>query len=194
MGLKHNSQGGSSPLKPTARSENLVVEELGKELLVYDLDKDGAHCLGPAAAQVWRACDGEKTVAEIGAELALDAATVDGALQQLEDCALLESLAPAGARGLTRRDLHFKAAKVGAAAAAVPLIVSIAVPATAAATPTVEQCRAGFTGGCGDCNLSGCCCCGPGGGSTKDCVPTATCGKIAYPLAPIGSNCSKTNP
>jgi hypothetical protein len=176
-------------VKPRAREKDLVVEELGDELLVYDLETSSAHCLGATASRVWRACDGESDVAALGATLGLEAETVEAALVQLQECSLLDTSAPAG---ITRRELHFKVAKVGAVAAAAPFIVSLAVPAVAAATPTVEECRAGFTGGCGDCKLKGCCCCGPGGGSTKDCVPTATCGKIAYPLAPIGSECSKT--
>jgi hypothetical protein len=98
------------------------------------------------------------------------------------------------AGGLTRREMTLNVAKVGAAAAAAPLIISVVAPSPAeAATPTVEQCRAGFTSGCGSCTLSGCCCCGPGGGNTKDCVPTATCGVVNYPSAPTGSTCSKTN-
>jgi len=188
----HGQQKDARSAMPAARSDDLVVEEVGDELLVYDLRGDGAHCLGPAAARVWRACDGETTVAALETKLGLDADSVDSALHELEHCQLLAPV-PDVSGGITRRDFHLKVARTGAAAASVPFIVSLAVPAAAFATPTVTQCRAGFTGGCGDCSLKGCCCCGPGGGSTKDCVPTATCGVIAYPLAPKGSNCSKTN-
>lgn len=179
--------------KPRARSEGLVVETLDDELLIYDRTNDRAHCLSGPAARVWQSCDGRSSVDALPATLELDAATVDRALQELRSCGLLEGDIEAG--GLTRRDLTVRVAKMGAVAAAAPLIVSIAAPSPAeAATPTPEQCRAGFTSGCGSCRLSGCCCCGPANGNTKDCVPTATCGVVAYPLAPIGSNCSKTNP
>lgn len=189
MGRIHAKQGQGRERKPVARTTELVVEELGDEVLVYDLASDEAHCLGAAAARVWHACDGDTTVAGLESALGLDTEAVDRALEDLERCALLQS-PPAG---LTRRELNIRLTKVGAAAASLPFIVSIAVPAVAAATPTVEQCRAGFTNGCGDCTLKGCCCCGPGNGNTKDCVPTATCGVVAYPLAPKGSSCSKTN-
>jgi hypothetical protein len=189
MGRIHAKHSDGRGDKPVARSTELVVEELADELLVYDLRSDEAHCLGATAARVWRACDGETTVAALQTQLGLDAASVAKALEDLDRCGLLQA-APAG---MTRRELNLKLTKAGAAAASLPFIVSIAVPAIAAATPTVEQCRVGFTSGCGSCNLSGCCCCGPGGGNTKDCVPTATCGVVAYPLAPKGSICSKTN-
>ncbi|HUR85609.1 MAG TPA: hypothetical protein VMY78_09705 [Solirubrobacteraceae bacterium] len=187
MGRIQNNQADGRTTKPAARAAELVIEELGDELLVYDLTRDEAHCLGATAARVWRACDGATPVTELESRLGLDKAAVTAALDELERCFLLE---PAG---LTRRELNIKLTKTGAAVASLPFIVSIAVPAVAAATPTVEQCRAGFTSGCGDCKLKGCCCCGPGNGSTKDCVPTATCGVIDYPLAPKGSSCSKTN-
>ena len=45
--------------KPLARSEELVIEELGDELLVYDERTQRAHCLSATAARVWRACDGK---------------------------------------------------------------------------------------------------------------------------------------
>lgn len=182
-------QGSPGSRKPLARSEDLIVEELGGELLVYDSRNDGAHSLGVTAARVWQACDGESTISSLESELGYDSDTVTGALQQLESCGLLEA-----SPGLTRREMHLKVAKVGAAAAAAPFIVSLAIPATAAATPTVEQCRAGFTSGCGSCTLAGCCCCGPGNGNIKDCVPTGQCGVIDFPLAPKAtSSCSKTN-
>jgi hypothetical protein len=31
--------------KPLARKEGLVIQELPDEVLVYDLDRDRAHCL-----------------------------------------------------------------------------------------------------------------------------------------------------
>lgn len=190
MGRIHGKHSDGAPRRPAARNTELVIEELADELLVYDLKTDEAHCLGATAARVWRACDGETTTTALAENLALDDEAVAQALDDLERCSLLVA-APAG---LTRRELNIRLTKVGAAAASLPFIVSIAVPAVAAATPTVSQCRAGFVNGCGDCKLSGCCCCGPGNGATKDCVPTATCGVVAYPLAPLPSSCSKTNP
>ena len=163
--------------KPVARSEDLIVEELGDELLVYDLTRDRAHSLGAVAARVWRACDGETTVESLSSELQLDADTVARALGELGDCHLLEVEA-ATDDGLTRRDMSVKAVKIGAAVAAVPLIVSVVAP-TAAQAVTEKFCQTvtvTSAGGCGDCHKFGCCCCFPPGGTTKpchaDCAPS----------------------
>ena len=50
---------------PLARSEGLLVEELGDETLVYDRESHEAHCLNRSAALVWRHCDGTTTVADM---------------------------------------------------------------------------------------------------------------------------------
>ena len=159
--------------KPRARSEGLVVEALNDELLIYDLATDRAHCLGAAAARVWRACDGRTLVGALSATLNLDADSVDRALAELEACDLLDE-GPALDAGTTRRELGIRLAKTSAAVAAVPLIWSIAAPSpAAAATPTVAFC-AGACGG--TCNAKpGCCCCRYGSGSNRECYPTSLC-------------------
>src|SRR5687767_10027501 len=76
--------------KPRARAEDLVIEELGDELLVYDERQHRAHCLSPTAVRVWRACDGELTQDALQVELGLEADAVARALHELEACELLE--------------------------------------------------------------------------------------------------------
>jgi hypothetical protein len=155
---------------PLARDEGLVVEELGDEVLVYDLDADRAHCLGATASRVWRACDGASTVARIAIATGIDPADVERAVDELAGCALLAAPAP----GMSRRDLGIRVMKGAMVAASVPLIVSIAAPAPAEAITDVAFCRQ-FTGnGCGQChqNSPRCCCCEPSGGAAKDCVPS----------------------
>ena len=153
--------------KPLARSDSLVVEELGDEVLVYDLDDDNVHCLTPMVARVWRAADGLKGVDRLAAELDLTGDEVSQALTELERCRLIEtaptlSLAANENGGYSRRDFGLRVAKVAAATASAPLIVSIAAPTAAQAqTPCVDL---PFTGNCGVCNqLTGsntvCCCC-----------------------------------
>jgi hypothetical protein len=180
----------ASNRKPLARSKELVVEELKDELLVYDLKSDHAHCLGVTAARVWRACDGNTSVEALAATLDLDSDTVARSLDELAACDLLDAGPELGA-GWTRRELTVRVAKVGAAAAAVPLIVSVTAPSPAEAqTPTVEQCGGHLTHGCGECVLSGCCCCEQAGGEEKNCVPTQSCGA---PGEFQTGHCSKTN-
>ena len=59
--------------KPIARKQGLVIQDLPDEVLVYDLDRDRAHCLNTTAAFVWQHCDGKSTVGEIAAKLAQSA-------------------------------------------------------------------------------------------------------------------------
>jgi hypothetical protein len=150
--------------KPLARSEDLIVEELGDEVLVYDSNSDTAHCLSPDAASVWRRCDGQMSIDALTAEVGLSAERVEGALAELERCDLLaERPTPVGH---TRRDLSLKTVKVAAAAAAAPLIISVAAPTPAQAV-TRAFCAQFSSGNCGmetsgGCSGSvGCCCCTP---------------------------------
>jgi hypothetical protein len=190
----------ASSRKPLARSDELVVEELGDELLVYDLTADRAHSLGAAAAQVWRACDGTRSVEALSAELGLDGETIGRALDELSGCNLLDE--PALGVGTTRREATVRLVQVGAAAAATPLIVSLGLPATAAATVPIEVCANDLTHGCGiDCSphdgsKCGCCCCQGTSdqlrplvchGDDKCCLPKTQCQAGAFGAS---ANCS----
>ena len=128
--------------RPLAWTERLVVEEIADEVLVYDQRSDQAHCLSSVAARAWRACDGRRTVGELSDDLAFDQQIVRQALEELDDCGLLDGRPRAG---LTRREATSRLAKVGAAAASAPLIYSIAAPAPAVAAT-------GFCAGCGNSN------------------------------------------
>ncbi len=54
-----------STKKPLSRKDNLVVQEINDEVLVYDLNDNKAFCLNQTSALVWQACDGERTIPEI---------------------------------------------------------------------------------------------------------------------------------
>ena len=162
---------------PLARTEQLVVEEIGDEVLIYDRNNDQAHCLSTEAGAVWRACDGSTTVERLGANLGLDHETVARALEELGECGLLDT---GPATGVTRREVTAKFAKVGAAAASAPLIYSIMAPTPALATSQatclgINPCTTNGSG-CADCYKAGCACCGAGTSAgfklcTQDCSP-----------------------
>jgi DNA-binding transcriptional regulator YhcF (GntR family) len=150
---------------PLARTDELIVEEIDAEVLIYDQRTNEAHCLTPAAARVWRACDGESSREQLATELELDADTVQRALVDLEACGLLDGIADPG---VTRREATTRFAKLGAAAAAAPLIYSIVSPIPAAAATLTAQCQAINTFAGHDCgtkvgqgckSIDGCCCC-----------------------------------
>jgi len=63
---------------PLARTDGLVINELTDEVLVYDLQRDKAHCLNQTAASVWKQCDGRSTAAEIARRLSEPGAIATG--------------------------------------------------------------------------------------------------------------------
>ena len=119
---------------PAARREGLALREVEGELLVYDLERHRAHCLNPAAARVWRQCDGRRTAGQIARSLAQTSDLPGGegavrlALRQLSRRRLLEGSVegPPQAGFPTRREMGRRLGL--AAAAALPLIVSIPAP------------------------------------------------------------------
>jgi len=147
--MKENA--GAIP--PCARREGLVVRELPDEVLIYDRDRDKAHCLNQTAALVWKYCDGKTTVPAITRQLERDLETkpIDDkvvwfALSQLSKDHLLEDsvVPPAMLSGMTRRDM-VRALGV-AAAIAVPLVTTIVAPTPAQAStclPTGSACSSG---------------------------------------------------
>jgi DNA-binding MarR family transcriptional regulator len=192
-GAKSNRGGGrkvsdSSRERPLARSTDLIIEELGDEVLVYDTKTDRGHSLSPEAAKVWRACNGTTSAEVLSARLGLELETVSRALDELSSCELLETSPTIVADGSTRREVTLRLAKVGAAAAAAPLILSVAAP-TAMAAVTLEQClavtqRSGNCGGMGStgCSFLGCCCC-------PDCIQPCQQGQNKC-CVDVPSNCN----
>jgi hypothetical protein len=69
--------------RPRARSEGLVIEELADELLVYDLQRDKAHCLNSTASKIWKKCNGSRTPADIARRLAAKPRTIVGEPREL---------------------------------------------------------------------------------------------------------------
>jgi len=130
---------------PTARRERLVVQELPEETLIYDLDRDKAHCLNQTAAFVWKQCDGRTTPAELRQRLeqtfgpGMDEAMVWLALDQLEKFDLLQERIqrPAGMQRPSRRAV---VRSMGfAALVAVPLITSIVAPSVHAVSSCAQN-------------------------------------------------------
>ena len=151
---------------PLARTDQLVVQELPDEVLVYDLERHKAHCLNKTSAMVWKRCDGRTTVAEmtrrLGRELAapVDDDVVWLALGQLRRFHLLEEgSGSVGSLKVSRRDL---VRKYLPAALAVPLILSVPAPTPAA---TASRCAGPFEA----CESQSDCC--PGLNCDGQCFP-----------------------
>jgi hypothetical protein len=123
-----------SLIKPHARADELVVRDLDDEVLVYDLNKHEAVTLNSFAAAVWRACDGTRTVSELGAKLQdqmpgsdVPEESIWGALDMLSQCDLLEERVMRPAQQ-SRRDLI---KVMGKGAIALPIVTMIVVPTPA---------------------------------------------------------------
>lgn len=148
--------------KPIARKQGLVIQELPDEVLVYDLDRDRAHCLNETAAFVWQRCNGRNTTAQIARNLgqhfdcAVDEKVIWLALDQLGRNHLLDRqpILPAE-MGMNRRAM---VRALGLAAViAVPVVSSIVAPTPSQAATCVAN-----GGGCstGTQCCSGVCCSG----------------------------------
>jgi hypothetical protein len=152
---------GLPPMKPQARKDGLVVQDLPEETLVYDLERDRAHCLNRAAALVWRHCDGRTTPSDLARmlenEVGLpdDEAVIHLALERLAKAHLLEGQAPRlpAAAHCTRRDVLRRLGAAAGLAVLLPAVQSIVAPeaAQAASMITNTQCWNDPTGMNGKC-------------------------------------------
>ena len=117
---------------PKAKTERLIVREIDGETLVYDLGRHAASCLNEFAARVWRACNGETSVAAIAAALGEAERAVWLALHQLTKAQLLtEAIAfpPDISVAKSRREI---AGRLGLGAAAFVTSIVAPMPAQAA--------------------------------------------------------------
>ena len=145
---------------PKARKKQLVIERIPDETLVYDLERDRAHCLNHTAGMVWEYCDGRTSVAQMAARLAkatgasANEDVVWLALNSLDKAYLLEPRLETGSkhRGFSRREALKKFGR--AAVVSLPVVFSIVAPTAAQAASCVED-----PAGC-DASTLGQCCCG----------------------------------
>jgi hypothetical protein len=148
---------------PHARSEGLVITDLDDEILIYDKNRDKAHCLNVTAALVWKLSNGKRSASDIAQAMAkkidspVDEQVVWFALRQLEKDHLLQNeiTMPRALAGITRREF---VKKMGMAAVAVtaPIVISMTAPQSALAATCLSnespctsstQCCSGCCGG-----------------------------------------------
>jgi hypothetical protein len=147
----------SKTLLPRARRDGLVIRELDDETLVYDQERDEAHCLNQTAAMVWEQCDGKTTAVQAARslqsrlEVSVDTDLVWLAVKQLQRFHLVE--ASSKSPSMPRRDLVLKYAP---AALVLPVIISISAPTPAAAASCVP-CTYNFNCPTGQMCSAGCC-------------------------------------
>ncbi len=148
-------------LMPIARENELVVEQLPDETLVYDLKRHKARCLNRTSALVWQHCDGRTTVAEVAAllerqlKIPADEAVVWLALDRLGRAHLLSEpvTLPADRAQYSRREVLRTLRRVAGISLLLPVIETIVAPRAAAQASCVASNACGGTPNCTPCSV-----------------------------------------
>lgn len=136
---------------PIARKNDIYVEQLPNEVVIYDKVSHQAHRLNKTVFTVWEHADGTRTVDELsgllvsvlGAPLTRDATLL--ALEDLRNANLLQTSQKLdGAQMPSRRDLGRKFALAGVSASLLPFIASIMAPTPAMATSGTSSAAATY--------------------------------------------------
>ena len=124
-------------MKPIARPDQFIIEEVGHDVIVYDRITKKAHGLNPSVAWIWRQCDGKTDIDQLSARFERQFNTTNGAdfvlagLEQLKTAGLLEiegdSLSSEIGSMISRRSA------LAAGSALFPLIATVLVPSAAVA-------------------------------------------------------------
>lgn len=118
---------------PLARTTGVVVQDLGKEILVYDLNTDKAYNLNETSATIYQACDGKTSIEELRVKTKFTDEIIFLAIDELQKENLIEedsSFVSPFAR-LSRREVI---RRVGLASmVALPVIASLVAPTAAMA-------------------------------------------------------------
>lgn len=152
---------------PLARSENIVMQELKEEVLICDVSTNRMFCLNKTAAEVWKLCNGNRSVRQIAVALKpifKEDFSEDLILFTLEELAsknlLVGRFSPANLfKGVSRREA---VRRIGfASMVALPVISSLVLPsAVHAQSGTACAELSGRPNGCpcaSDSECAGCC-------------------------------------
>src|SRR5687768_2242379 len=139
-------------MAPKSRQEQLLVEEVADELVVFDQERNRAHRLNRTAWVVWRNCDGQRSVADLTALLqhelnpVADENLVLLTLDRLSSAHLLQEpiQRPVAEARNSRRQFLQKVGMVGTLTLLIPVVQSIVAPTPAQASSPGGPC---------------CCCC-----------------------------------
>lgn len=179
-----------SKIKPLARRADIVLQEFGNEILIYDLRANKAFNLNETSSLIWQLLNGDKTISEIANDLTqkfnspVTEEFVWLALDQLRKDKLIENEAEISGlyEGVSRRELIKRAGL--ASVVTLPLVFSLIAPSavtaqsgSCVATPFPIGCSCAANANC----VNNCCGTTPSGN---------TC--VTIGLEPPGSGC-RTN-
>jgi hypothetical protein len=126
-------------MKPLARKNQLIVEDLIGECIVYDGNHKKAHSLNSTLTWIWHHCDGSTDVEEMALQFKREFSSADSldvvlsGIQQLEAANLLVLSPQEDTSSVPCGPVMSRRAVVAASSALVPVIASILVPTAAAA-------------------------------------------------------------
>jgi hypothetical protein len=155
---------------PKARFEDLVVQSLDGETLIYDLKTNEAHCLNETAAFIWNSCKGDRSIDDLTTDVEgkfghrVQPEMVRFALKQLDDKKLMVDSGIVGLAMPSRRQVI---KKIGlASAVAIPIVASLVTPSSVYAAAS-------------------CACTAPGDCLTQTgCPSTINCNVVSFICAP----------
>lgn len=181
---------------PRSRQSDLVIQELEKELLIYDLKTDKTFCFNESSAFVWNLCDGNRPIEEIrrllNKQLKSDVSEdyVWLALDQFKENNLLENNEHFAIDfgGLNRRQII---KKVGLASMAMlPVITALAAPkAVMAASPQPFRSACTSNAGCQSGNCANNVCCNPGATGNAPVNQLINCSNTANGCSGFAASC-----
>ncbi len=129
------------------REEDLIVRELGEELLIYDLRRHRAYCLNRAAALIWRLADGRTSVREMARRVERELSLPQGedvvlwTLARLSQAGLIHPPLSIPGKRLTRRQLVQRLGLTGGMLVALPTIRAVVAPTRAQVLTCVRNCQ-----------------------------------------------------
>jgi hypothetical protein len=174
---------------PLARNEELVIQELPDEVLVYDLRRHKAHSLNKTSAFIWNHCDGQTAADEIAELMAKEWQTsvsedvVWFALDRLGKADLLRERIslPQAQAGMSRRSAI---RRLGVGALLVPVVMTIVSPTAMAGASVPPICMVCTRFGSGEMRMDNCPdVCTPN--FTGTCFNNDSCTGVGGPFGPL---------
>lgn len=130
---------------PKSRQSGLLLDHVGDETIIYDEERQVAHSLNRTAGLVWAHSDGTRSVSDLAAllraELDVDISDslVEYTVAELSRVHLLENSEATADSSVSRREVLRRLATAGAAAVALPVVLSVLAPTPAMAASGSTQ-------------------------------------------------------
>jgi hypothetical protein len=144
---------------PALRNENIVVQELDAEILLFDLKNNQAYSLNETSAKVYRACGNEITIEELKRRTHFTDELIHLTLEKMQKANLLiENINYADTfNSVNRREIIKRIAL--SSTVTLPVISSIVIPtaANAASNPVNASCGGTATSPCPRIDCEICC-------------------------------------